>query len=85
MYLNSIFPDATSHSLINQKFTVFPCHLQIRSVTLDVKVWDPTVLELFQILGNTYCNSVWEELLPLHRDLYVPLNSTATKVRLTET
>ncbi|XP_042053285.1 ADP-ribosylation factor GTPase-activating protein AGD4-like [Salvia splendens] len=42
---------------------------KIRSVTLDVKVWEPTVLELFQILGNTYCNSVWEELLPLHRNL----------------
>ncbi|KAG6429396.1 hypothetical protein SASPL_107447 [Salvia splendens] len=42
---------------------------KIRSVTLDVKVWEPTVLELFQILGNTYCNSVWEELLPLHSNL----------------
>ncbi|KAI3467955.1 hypothetical protein Pfo_024618 [Paulownia fortunei] len=42
---------------------------KVRSVTLDVKVWEPTVLDLFQALGNAYCNSVWEELLPLHRDL----------------
>ncbi|KAK4413665.1 ADP-ribosylation factor GTPase-activating protein AGD4, partial [Sesamum alatum] len=40
---------------------------KIRSVTLDVKVWEPTVLDLFQALGNAYCNSVWEELLPLHK------------------
>lgn len=40
---------------------------KVRSVTLDVKVWEPTVLDLFQALGNAYCNSVWEELLPLHK------------------
>lgn len=36
---------------------------KVRSINLDVKVWEPTVLDLFQALGNTYCNSVWEELL----------------------
>ncbi|KAL0307469.1 UNVERIFIED_CONTAM: ADP-ribosylation factor GTPase-activating protein AGD2 [Sesamum angustifolium] len=41
---------------------------KVRSVTLDVKVWEPTVLNLFQALGNAYCNSVWEELLSLHND-----------------
>ncbi|KAK6160547.1 hypothetical protein DH2020_003928 [Rehmannia glutinosa] len=44
---------------------------KVRSVTLDVKVWEPTVLDLFQALGNAYCNSVWEELLPKHRDLKI--------------
>lgn len=36
---------------------------KVRSITLDVKVWEPTMLELFQALGNAYCNSVWEEQL----------------------
>uniref|UniRef100_A0A0D6R6P5 ADP-ribosylation factor GTPase-activating protein AGD3 n=1 Tax=Araucaria cunninghamii TaxID=56994 RepID=A0A0D6R6P5_ARACU len=35
---------------------------KVRSLTLDVKVWEPSVLNLFQSLGNTYANSVWEEL-----------------------
>ncbi|EPS61576.1 hypothetical protein M569_13219, partial [Genlisea aurea] len=37
---------------------------KVRSVTLDVKVWEPTMLDLFRVLGNAYCNSIWEELLP---------------------
>ncbi|KAJ4897465.1 ADP-ribosylation factor GTPase-activating protein AGD1 [Raphanus sativus] len=36
---------------------------KVRSLTLDVKVWEPSVLTLFQSLGNLYVNSVWEELL----------------------
>ncbi|KAG5531764.1 hypothetical protein RHGRI_026401 [Rhododendron griersonianum] len=36
---------------------------KVRSITLDVKVWEPTILDLFRILGNVYCNSIWEELL----------------------
>ncbi|KAF5449232.1 hypothetical protein F2P56_029702 [Juglans regia] len=36
---------------------------KVRSLTLDVKVWDPSVISLFQSLGNTFANSVWEELL----------------------
>jgi Arf-GAP/coiled-coil/ANK repeat/PH domain-containing protein len=36
---------------------------KVRSLTLDVKVWEPTILDLFRNLGNGYCNSVWEELL----------------------
>ncbi|MBA0644249.1 hypothetical protein Goklo_028433 [Gossypium klotzschianum] len=35
----------------------------VRSLTLDVKVWEPSVLDLFQSLGNIYVNSIWEELL----------------------
>lgn len=37
---------------------------QVRSLTLDVRAWDPSVINLFQSLGNTFANSVWEELLP---------------------
>ncbi|XP_019416188.1 PREDICTED: ADP-ribosylation factor GTPase-activating protein AGD1-like [Lupinus angustifolius] len=36
---------------------------KVRSLTLDVKVWDSPVLTLFQSLGNLFANSVWEELL----------------------
>ncbi|XP_012572701.1 ADP-ribosylation factor GTPase-activating protein AGD4-like isoform X3 [Cicer arietinum] len=38
---------------------------KVRSLTLDVKVWEPTILELFNNLGNAYCNSIWEGLLLL--------------------
>ena len=33
---------------------------KIRSLTLDVRVWEPNVLGLFQKLGNTTANQVWE-------------------------
>ncbi|KAM2125419.1 hypothetical protein ACFX1Q_015900 [Malus domestica] len=36
---------------------------KVRSLTLDVKVWEPSVLTLFQSLGNTFVNSIWEEML----------------------
>ncbi|XVF11424.1 hypothetical protein REPUB_Repub08aG0026300 [Reevesia pubescens] len=36
---------------------------KVRSLTLDVKVWEPSVLALFQSLGNIYANSIWEGLL----------------------
>lgn len=41
---------------------------KVRSITLDVRVWEPTILDLFCALGNSYCNSVWEELLLLPSD-----------------
>ncbi|XP_074273488.1 ADP-ribosylation factor GTPase-activating protein AGD2-like [Silene latifolia] len=41
---------------------------KVRSITLDVRVWEPTILELFKALGNAYCNSVWEELLSHDKD-----------------
>ncbi|CAN8245019.1 unnamed protein product [Cochlearia groenlandica] len=41
---------------------------KVRSLTLDVKVWEPTILDLFSNLGNAYCNSIWEELLHLGDD-----------------
>jgi hypothetical protein len=37
--------------------------MQVRSLTLDVKVWDPSILNLFQSLGNYCANTIWEELL----------------------
>ncbi|XP_029125493.1 ADP-ribosylation factor GTPase-activating protein AGD1 isoform X2 [Cajanus cajan] len=36
---------------------------KVRSLTLDVKIWDSSVLTMFQSLGNLFANSVWEELL----------------------
>ncbi|CAI9093079.1 OLC1v1028487C1 [Oldenlandia corymbosa var. corymbosa] len=36
---------------------------KVRSLTLDVKVWEPSVLTMFQSLGNNFANSIWEELL----------------------
>ncbi|XP_027191263.1 ADP-ribosylation factor GTPase-activating protein AGD1 isoform X3 [Cicer arietinum] len=36
---------------------------KVRSLTLDVKVWDSSVLSMFESLGNHFANSVWEELL----------------------
>ncbi|XP_024031751.1 ADP-ribosylation factor GTPase-activating protein AGD4 isoform X2 [Morus notabilis] len=38
---------------------------KVRSLRLDVKVWEPTILDLFRNLGNAYCNSIWEGLLLL--------------------
>ncbi|KAJ0265843.1 ADP-ribosylation factor GTPase-activating protein AGD4 [Hirschfeldia incana] len=41
---------------------------KVRSLTLDVKVWEPTIKDLFRNLGNAYCNGVWERLLHLDHD-----------------
>lgn len=53
---------------------------KVRSVTLDVKVWEPTVLGLFQTLGNEYCNSVWEELLLLQKDGKIAIDASPSSV-----
>ncbi|KAF7095510.1 hypothetical protein CFC21_097662 [Triticum aestivum] len=37
---------------------------KVRSLTLDVRVWEPSVINLFQSLGNMFVNRVWEETLP---------------------
>uniref|UniRef100_A0A804PEZ1 Arf-GAP domain-containing protein n=1 Tax=Zea mays TaxID=4577 RepID=A0A804PEZ1_MAIZE len=37
---------------------------KVRSLTLDVGVWEPSVINLFQSLGNMFVNSIWEETLP---------------------
>ncbi|XLR63325.1 hypothetical protein S83_013997 [Arachis hypogaea] len=49
---------------------------KVRSLTLDVKVWEPSVISLFQSLGNTFANSVWEELLQSRSGFQVDLVST---------
>ncbi|KAJ1443077.1 Pleckstrin-like proteiny domain [Sesbania bispinosa] len=49
---------------------------KVRSLTLDVKVWEPSVISLFQSLGNTFANSVWEELLQSRSAFQVDLVST---------
>jgi len=36
---------------------------KVRSLTLDVKVWEPSVLSLFQTLGNQFTNQIWEAAL----------------------
>ncbi|KAG0533962.1 hypothetical protein BDA96_04G237600 [Sorghum bicolor] len=37
---------------------------KVRSLRLDVKVWEPVIMDLFHALGNNYANSIWEALLP---------------------
>ncbi|KAH7516809.1 hypothetical protein FEM48_Zijuj10G0174100 [Ziziphus jujuba var. spinosa] len=49
---------------------------KVRSLTLDVKVWEPSVISLFQSLGNTFANSVWEELLQSRSSFQVDLVPT---------
>lgn len=45
---------------------------KVRSLTLDVKVWEPSVITLFQSLGNAFANSVWEELLQSKKTEHLP-------------
>ncbi|CAL5373127.1 unnamed protein product [Camellia sinensis] len=40
---------------------------KVRSLALDVKVWEPSVIKLFQALGNVFVNSIWEGLLHAQR------------------
>ncbi|XP_014493939.1 ADP-ribosylation factor GTPase-activating protein AGD2 isoform X3 [Vigna radiata var. radiata] len=55
---------------------------KVRSITLDVRVWENTILELFDNLGNAYCNSIWEGLLLLDHErvgeLSVPIKPCST-------
>ncbi len=39
--------------------------MQVRSLTLDVKVWEPSVISYFQSIGNACANSIWEEGLTI--------------------
>ncbi|KAH1097878.1 hypothetical protein J1N35_014799, partial [Gossypium stocksii] len=54
---------------------------KVRSLTLDVKVWEPSIVELFRTLGNAYCNSIWEgSLLKNERvDESNAINTSVTK------
>ncbi|KAH9771454.1 ADP-ribosylation factor GTPase-activating protein AGD4 [Citrus sinensis] len=54
---------------------------KVRSLTLDVKVWEPTILDLFGSLGNAYCNSIWEGLLLLKDREVDKSNTTIPSVR----
>lgn len=36
---------------------------KVRSLALDVKVWEPSVINLFLALGNVFTNSIWEGLI----------------------
>lgn len=36
---------------------------KIRSLSLDTKVWEPSIISLFQQLGNDFANDVWESSL----------------------
>ncbi|GJP59874.1 hypothetical protein CLOP_g15667 [Closterium sp. NIES-67] len=36
---------------------------KVRSLTLDVRVWEAPVIALFKALGNEFANTVWEEIL----------------------
>jgi len=38
---------------------------KVRSLTLDVRVWEPSVISYFQSVGNAYANSIWEEGLSI--------------------
>ncbi|PSS27009.1 ADP-ribosylation factor GTPase-activating protein [Actinidia chinensis var. chinensis] len=51
---------------------------KVRSLTLDVKVWELSVITLFQSLGNTFANSVWEELLQSRSGFQVDLVHTGS-------
>ncbi|KAF2288366.1 hypothetical protein GH714_007075 [Hevea brasiliensis] len=51
---------------------------KVRSLTLDVKVWEPSVISLFQSLGNAFANSVWEELLQSRSTFQVDLIPTGS-------
>ncbi|KAJ0974596.1 hypothetical protein J5N97_016561 [Dioscorea zingiberensis] len=52
---------------------------KVRSLTLDVKVWEPSVINLFESLGNTYANSIWEEFLPIATDAECGENASFSK------
>ncbi|MED6125064.1 hypothetical protein PIB30_064952 [Stylosanthes scabra] len=57
---------------------------KVRSLTLDVKVWDSSVLSMFQSLGNLFANSVWEDLLhsKASKDETLDGSSKSTKTKL---
>ncbi|XP_056687023.1 ADP-ribosylation factor GTPase-activating protein AGD3 isoform X2 [Spinacia oleracea] len=51
---------------------------KVRSLTLDVKVWEPSVISLFQSLGNSFSNSLWEELLRSKGAFHVDLSASSS-------
>ncbi|KAG5605580.1 hypothetical protein H5410_027072, partial [Solanum commersonii] len=57
-------PDSVS-KILREVLEMTSARPVVRSITLDVRVWEPTILDLFRTLGNSYCNSMWEKLLQL--------------------
>lgn len=51
---------------------------KVRSLTLDVKVWENSVISLFQALGNNFANSIWEELLRSKGAFHIDLPATSS-------
>ncbi|CAN0906102.1 ADP-ribosylation factor GTPase-activating protein AGD1 [Linum grandiflorum] len=52
---------------------------KVRSLTLDVKAWEPSVLMLFQSLGNHCANSIWEELMNSDASTTMPVAEEMSK------
>ncbi|CAL5349615.1 unnamed protein product [Camellia sinensis] len=75
---------ASKHTLVRKEWMYFLPRVLVeegffswvRSLTLDFKVWEPSVISLFQSLGNTFANSVWEELLQSRSGFQVDLVPT---------
>ena len=38
-------------------------NLQVRSIRLDTRAWEASVLSIFHHVGNTASNSIWEAML----------------------
>ncbi|KAL8139941.1 hypothetical protein V2J09_005962 [Rumex salicifolius] len=53
---------------------------KVRSVTLDVKVWESTIIDLFRALGNDYCNSVWEAQLSVENGRVLESDGLAEQI-----
>ncbi|KAE8681452.1 putative pentatricopeptide repeat-containing protein [Hibiscus syriacus] len=54
-------------------------NLGVRSLKLDIKVWESSVLYLLQSLGNFYVNSIWEELYSGHTKTVIPVGSSESE------
>ncbi|VFQ93252.1 unnamed protein product [Cuscuta campestris] len=48
---------------------MYICQKQVRSLTLDVEVWEPSIIALFRALGNAFPNSACEELLQASKNI----------------
>ncbi|KAK7272797.1 hypothetical protein RIF29_13837 [Crotalaria pallida] len=54
----------------------------VRSITLDVKVSEPALMEIFRNLGNAYYNSMFEGLLLLDDETDASLDFNSADVSL---
>ena len=51
------------NSALCQQANLFAGLHQVRSITLDTRVWDEPVLSMMASIGNTAANAIWEERL----------------------